>query len=187
MITYQTRRPVTHSAEDAFDVIGINVYDNHPRWEPEVVEIRRISHGPVGVGSRAVMVRRDYGRRSEVLYEVTEFDPPRRIAFHHPDAGVDFDVRFDLTPLDDRSCELSVQTARATSRYRTHPPTGHAGGHAQTRQSHHHRDDRRDRAHRRARLTTVRLTHVLRPGGIGPDSRPPSGHKERLWRSAFRG
>ena len=84
MITYQTRRRVTRSAEDAFDVIGINVYDNHPRWEPEVVEIRRISHGPVGVGSRAVMVRRDYGRRREVLYEVTEFDPPRRIAFHHP-------------------------------------------------------------------------------------------------------
>lgn len=73
------------------------------------------------------MVRRDYGRRSEVLYEVTEFDPPRRIAFHHPDAGVDFDVRFDLTPLDDRSCELSVQL-RATSRSRTHPPTDHTGG-----------------------------------------------------------
>lgn len=46
MITYQTHRRVTRSAEDAFDVIGINVYDNHPRWAPEVVEIRRISHAP---------------------------------------------------------------------------------------------------------------------------------------------
>jgi len=107
-ITYQTRRRVTRSAEDAFEVIGTHVYDNHPRWEPQVLEIRSITPGPVGVGSRAVMVRRDYGRRSEVLYEVTEFQPPRRIAFHHPDAGMDFEIRFDLTPLDDRSCELSV-------------------------------------------------------------------------------
>lgn len=43
MITYQTRRRVTHSAEDAFDVIGINVYDNHPRWEPEALACRLLN------------------------------------------------------------------------------------------------------------------------------------------------
>lgn len=34
---------MTHSAEDAFDVIGINVYDNHPRWEPEALACRLLN------------------------------------------------------------------------------------------------------------------------------------------------
>lgn len=108
MIVYQSIRRVNRSAEHTFDVIGTHVYDNHPKWEAEVLEIRRITPSPVGVGSRAVMVRRDFGRTTEVEYEVTEFDPGRRIAFHHPDAALDFNISFDITPIDGSSCTVQV-------------------------------------------------------------------------------
>jgi len=108
MITYATTKRVNRSAADAFDVIGTHVYDNHLKWEAEVLNIRRITPGPVGQGSRAVMVRRDYGRRSEVVYEVTEFEPDRSIAFHHPSAALDFNIRFELTPIDEAACDVRV-------------------------------------------------------------------------------
>lgn len=108
MIVYQSIRQVNRSAEVTFDVIGTHVYDNHPRWESEVLEIQRITPDPVGVGSRAVMVRRDFGRRTEVEYEVTEFEPGRRIAFHHPAAALDFNISFDVGPIDSGSCTVQV-------------------------------------------------------------------------------
>ena len=108
MIVYQQTREVNRSAEETFDVIGTHVYDNHPRWEPEVLEIRRITPDPVGVGSRAIMVRREFGRTTEVEYVVTEFEPGRRIAAHHPDSALDFNISFDITPIDSDSCTLQV-------------------------------------------------------------------------------
>jgi hypothetical protein len=108
MITYQTVKDVNRSAEVTFDVIGTHVYENHPRWEPEVIEIRRITPDPVGVGSRAIMVRHEFGRTTEVEYVVTEFEEGRRIAFHHPDAALDFNISFEITPVDSHSCTVRV-------------------------------------------------------------------------------
>ncbi len=110
MIVHEHTEPVKRSAEDAFDVIGTHMYENHPRWEREVVEIRPLTPGPVGVGSRAVMVRQEFGRRSEEEYEITEFEPGRRIAASHPDdAAMDFHITFELEPIDADSCTVRVE------------------------------------------------------------------------------
>ena len=108
MIDITIVQPVDRSAEDTFDVIGTHLYENHPKWEREVVEIRRLTPDPVGVGSRAVMVRRDFGRTSESEYVITEFDPGRRIAAHHPDDSMDFDISFEVTPIDAGSCTVTI-------------------------------------------------------------------------------
>ena len=42
MISYTKTRRVQRSAATAFDVIGTHVFENHPKWEPEVLEIRRL-------------------------------------------------------------------------------------------------------------------------------------------------
>lgn len=108
MISHEHTEPVNRSAEDAFDVIGTHLYDNHPRWEREVVEIRRLTPDPIGVGSRAIMVRQEFGRRSEVEYEITEFEPGRRIAARDHDPAMDFQIAFDIEPIDDDSCTVRV-------------------------------------------------------------------------------
>lgn len=111
MITQSIVKHVNRSAEDTFRVIGTRIYEYHPKWEREVLEIRRITPDPVGVGSRAVMVRRDYGRTTETEYVVTEFEQDRRIVFHHPDPSMDFTISFQITPIDAESCSIQVDTA----------------------------------------------------------------------------
>lgn len=109
MLSYEARRRVNRPPEAVFDVIGTNVYENHPRWEPEVVEIRRVTEGPVRRGSRALMTRHEYGRRSTVPYEVTEFEPDRKIAFRHLSGAMAFEIAFVLEPAGDAASDLTVQ------------------------------------------------------------------------------
>lgn len=98
MIRYDDVVTIQRPVEEVFDFVATHCYENHPRWEPEVLEIRRITTGPVDVGSRAVMVRRDYGKVTETEYEVTEMEPNRRIAFRHANAQMGFDISFDFEP-----------------------------------------------------------------------------------------
>ena len=108
MISWHRISTVHASADEAFEIIGTNVTVNHPRWEKEVQSIRTLTPGPVRVGTRAVMVRKEMGRIRESEYEVTEFAPGTSIAFRHPQDGLDFAVRFQLTPIDSTTCELTV-------------------------------------------------------------------------------
>lgn len=109
MLTYETHRRINRPPHAVFDLIGTNVYDNHPRWESEVVEIRPLTEPPVQLGSRAIMVRREYGRRSEVAYEVTEFELNRKIGFRHVDGPMAFEIAFLLEPSGETGSNLTVQ------------------------------------------------------------------------------
>ena len=107
--TYRVGRPVG----EVFDIIGTHMFENHPRWEREVVAIRPLSEGPIGPGSRAVMVREEYGRRTEGTYEVTAFEPGRLVAARHLDGPMDFEISFGFTPVDAASTDLTVSVAMA--------------------------------------------------------------------------
>ncbi len=109
MLTHEARRRVNRPPGAVFDIIGTHAYENHPKWESEVVEIRPLTDPPVQLGSRAVMVRREYGRTSEVTYEVTAFDQDRRIAFRHISTQMAFEIAFALEPAGEGGSDLSVQ------------------------------------------------------------------------------
>lgn len=103
------QRRLKVSSEQAFDVIGWHVRENHPRWEKEVLEIKPLDSGPLHVGSRATMVRKDFGKVSETTYEITDFDPPHRIAFRQLDGPLDFALRFELADAADGGSLLTVR------------------------------------------------------------------------------
>jgi Polyketide cyclase / dehydrase and lipid transport. len=107
-LTYELHMPVRRSVEEVFDFVGTHYFENHPRWEREVIEVRRLTDGPVGVGDRAVMVRQEYGRRSEAPLEVTAFEPPRTIAFRHVDSPMLFELALVMAPAGATSTDLSV-------------------------------------------------------------------------------
>ena len=113
MPTFHRTYRVARSADQVFDVIGTHLYENHPRWERETIEIRPLTDGPIRVGSRAVMVRQEYGRRSEGAYEITAFEPGRLVAARHLDGPMDFDISFGLTPVTETSCDLTVNVNMA--------------------------------------------------------------------------
>jgi len=71
------RKPV----DEVFRFIGEDFFNNYPRWSPEVRELKRLSDGPVGVGTMGRQVRVDCGRRSESDFKVLEFQCNRRAIF----------------------------------------------------------------------------------------------------------
>lgn len=62
---------------EVFDHVATHHFQNHPRWDPDVVEMRQTSPGPVGVGTTASVVRRQGKRRVEGVATVTAYEPDR--------------------------------------------------------------------------------------------------------------
>jgi uncharacterized membrane protein len=52
-----------------------------PLWKKGLVEVRRTTPGPVGVGTIDIHVSEFLGRRDEVAHELVAFDPPHRVAY----------------------------------------------------------------------------------------------------------
>lgn len=55
--------------------------ENTKSWQPEVIEHKMLSDGPMGLGSKMRHVSKFMGRRIEVNIDITEFVPNRKIAF----------------------------------------------------------------------------------------------------------
>ena len=88
MATYAATYRVARTPEEVFDVIGTHCYENHPHWEREVVAIQPVTPGPIGLGSRAIMVRQEYGTavRNRVRGHGVRAGPPDLLP---PYAGLD--------------------------------------------------------------------------------------------------
>jgi hypothetical protein len=66
---------------EVFDHVATHHFENHPRWDPDVLEMRQTSPGPVGIGTTAVVVRRQGKRRVEGTATVTTYEPVRSAAW----------------------------------------------------------------------------------------------------------
>ena len=109
MIRYEVREHIRRSPATVFDFVAVHQVENHPRWEDEVVEVRR--PGPLAVGQRGVMVRQEGKRRREVPFEVTELVPDRRIAFRSGSGGFRLDLTFDFLPAPGDETDFQVTAA----------------------------------------------------------------------------
>jgi uncharacterized membrane protein len=56
-------------------------FENHPRWETNFQEVKRVSPDPIGVGTIYQCVLKVPGQRVVSAFEITEYDPNRSIAF----------------------------------------------------------------------------------------------------------
>jgi uncharacterized protein YndB with AHSA1/START domain len=70
--TVMIRRPI----EDVFAFLAD--FENIPRWNYAIVETRKMSQGPVGVGTIYQQVR-SVPSRSEERFEVIAYNPPRQL------------------------------------------------------------------------------------------------------------
>jgi hypothetical protein len=64
-----------------FDFVATRHFENHPRWDPDVVEMTQQSPGTVEVGTAARVIRRQGRGRAEGIATVVEFQPTRRAAW----------------------------------------------------------------------------------------------------------
>ena len=72
---------IKRPCNDIFIFVGANFIKNYPRWSPEVLDLELLTEGSVKVGTKCRQVRVDQGKRSESTFEVTVFQPSKRICF----------------------------------------------------------------------------------------------------------
>jgi hypothetical protein len=107
MIRYQTKKELPVSPENLFDFMVVHQVENHRQWEPEVLEVRR--PGPLQVGTKGIMVRREGRSIREVPFEVVELVPNRRVAYRSGSGGFHLHLVFDMSPAGEGT-ELSITT-----------------------------------------------------------------------------
>jgi len=98
-------RIVQRPPEVVFDFVARHHFDNHPRWDPDVLEMSQTSRGPVGVGTTARVVRRQGRERVEGTATVLAYEPDQRAAW---------EVRFGPFRLNQRAELIPEQDGAAT-------------------------------------------------------------------------
>ena len=72
----------------------------HPEWQEKLLAAVVEGEGPIGVGTRVKQTRRVGGGSRTFTLEVTEHDPPSRLAFRGIDGPVRPQGRIAFEPLD---------------------------------------------------------------------------------------
>lgn len=62
-------------------------FANAQGWDPSTTKSRKLSDGPVGRGSRFELDMEIFGRENSIVYEIVEFDPPKRVVLRGENAG----------------------------------------------------------------------------------------------------
>lgn len=94
------------SNTELFQYIGDGLFQNYPKWSPEVKELEQITPGPVQLGTVGRQVRVDQGRRSESRFKISDYDMGERLTL----VGVSdpFRCSYELQVIDsDRLTKLT--------------------------------------------------------------------------------
>jgi polyketide cyclase/dehydrase/lipid transport protein len=76
----QAEELIEKPASEVFRFVATEHFQNHPTWDPALLEMTPTSPGPIRPGSTARLVRNDQGRRSEGVITVTAYEPDRHFA-----------------------------------------------------------------------------------------------------------
>lgn len=77
MASYHDTIQGSKTPEAAFDYLAD--FTSTLDWDPSVDRAERLDDGPVGPGSKFKIVTRFAGRDVELVYEIVEYDHPRRV------------------------------------------------------------------------------------------------------------
>lgn len=72
---------------------------NDSMWQPMLAE-SSVSEGPMGVGTTFTEVRHFLGKRIELTYELTEYEPPRKSSVRSTSGPVPLSGSYLLEPVD---------------------------------------------------------------------------------------
>lgn len=86
MSRYRTTVPSRRATDDAFDYMAN--FAHSVAWDPGVLEAHRVSGGPIGLGSRFLLVTEFLGRRIPLEYAITHYERPHRLELTAQNASV---------------------------------------------------------------------------------------------------
>src|SRR5690348_6989181 len=80
-------------------------FEHHSTWDPAVVEMARLTSGPVAVGTRGREVRR-FGGKQAADFTVTDVAEPSRFALSNTSGPFALDRTYEFKP-DGAGCTVS--------------------------------------------------------------------------------
>ncbi|HEX6385937.1 MAG TPA: SRPBCC family protein [Anaerolineae bacterium] len=98
MIEFQNTIEIERPAKEVFDFLAR--FENLPKWNYFVLEVKKTSEGPVGVGATYHQVR----KTDEQVFRVIEFEPNHTLALKTiPPSTPELEMRFTLQAEDGRT------------------------------------------------------------------------------------
>jgi uncharacterized membrane protein len=79
MITLQVTIQIDRPVKEVYDYV-VNV-ENTQKWQPAVIQVKRLTEGPIRVGTRFSEVAKILGRQVNTTCEVTHLVPNKVFAF----------------------------------------------------------------------------------------------------------
>ena len=77
---------------------------NATQWQSGVLEVRRVTEGPLGIGTQFAFVRKFMGRKMEAISEFVAYEPNSKVVFKNNSGPMDFEnsYLFEATDEDTR-------------------------------------------------------------------------------------
>jgi uncharacterized protein YndB with AHSA1/START domain len=92
MVTNEKVITINRPIEEVFAYVSDA--GNGPKWQKALVEARRITEGPLGVGTQFTGVRKFMGRRMESVIQYTTYDPNKKVVFKTISGSSPFEQTF---------------------------------------------------------------------------------------------
>jgi Polyketide cyclase / dehydrase and lipid transport len=112
MATFQNTLTIQRPVADVFAFLAD--FENIPTWNYAIVETRKTSPGPVGVGTTYRQLRSIPDRREEG-FEVTVFEPTTRLEVHGEIGPFTATIRYLLAPVGDGTQLINVVDLESAS------------------------------------------------------------------------
>lgn len=91
MIEFETMIRINRPIAEVFAFLSD--FENIPKWNYYVLEVRKLSHGPIGIGTTYHQVR----KTDEQDFRITELDQDHSVAVKSlPQSSPGFEIRFTL-------------------------------------------------------------------------------------------
>ena len=96
VIRCESATAIACPVERVWRFVVTDFFDNYPRWSPQVEALRKLSDGPIDVGTRGFQVRVDHGRRTQSHFVVKDLQPLRTVCFEGEDYP--YRIHYSVTP-----------------------------------------------------------------------------------------
>ncbi len=88
-LPYDTSKPIAGEAsieinksiQEVFDYIGVNFFENYPKWADDVVVFEPFNGNEIFIGAQAKQVRSDNGEVVESVFEIIDYQPNYKLVF----------------------------------------------------------------------------------------------------------
>ena len=85
MINVQASTVIKRPVEDVFAFLSN--FENHPKWEMNFQKVKLLASSPTGVGTTYECELKLPGQSAKSKFEITEYEPNKKIAFEGEAAG----------------------------------------------------------------------------------------------------